>query len=201
MEPYFIAIAARCAERIISVLLAGLAIYYGFRLFLVVPVETRVDGKIHLPGMSVVLAKAGPGLFFAAFGVIVIITSLVNGITFEDDLMKYQGMVAQRPRNPPSQTDVTEKSAATPQDVARVRLAIKTLNCLRQLSKVAVGTIASSDVDLAIQDSKLALLHGVWNAAEWGDWEKFRGWAAGTVQKTTSPAGALFEGERTDCPR
>jgi len=25
------------------------------------------DGKIRLPGMSVVLAKAGPGLFFAAF--------------------------------------------------------------------------------------------------------------------------------------
>ena len=31
--------------------------YYGFTLFLVLPTETRSDGTIKLPGMSVVLAK------------------------------------------------------------------------------------------------------------------------------------------------
>ena len=52
MDSNLVAIAAHSIERIIAVLLGGLAVYYGFRLFLVIPLETLSDGKIQLPGMS-----------------------------------------------------------------------------------------------------------------------------------------------------
>ncbi len=202
MDPYFIAIAARSAERIIGVLLGGLAIYYGFRLFLVVPVETRGDGKIQLPGVSVVLAKAGPGIFFAAFGAIVILTSLMNVTKFEDGLVTYQGMAATSPKGAGAERMSPEPGrSAAPQDVARVRIAIQTLNCIRRLSSSGPKAISAADADVAVRDARLALLAGIWDDGAWGDFDRFRSWAAGGAGKTSSPARAIFEAERTDCPR
>lgn len=202
MDPYFIAVAARSAERIIGVLLGGLAIYYGYRLFLVVPIETHSDGKIKLPGMSVVLAKAGPGLFFAAFGALVVITSLMHAMSFDDGVIAYQG-IATTSAIPESRRSAKPNpgSAPTAQDVSRVRLAIQTLNCLRRIHSVSPGAVPASDIDVALRDAKLALLTGVWNSGEWGALDTFVLWAAGGVDNTPSAAKALFDAEREICTR
>src|SRR5262249_20746864 len=60
----------RFFERIIVVLVSGMAIYLGFRLFLAVPELKDSDGKVELPwNISVVMTRVGPGVFFALFGI------------------------------------------------------------------------------------------------------------------------------------
>jgi hypothetical protein len=60
----------RFFERITVVLISGMAIYLGFRLFLAVPELKDSDGKVELPwNISVVTTRVGPGVFFALFGI------------------------------------------------------------------------------------------------------------------------------------
>jgi len=198
MDPKLIAISARSLERIVAVLLGGLAIYYGFRLFLDVPFERYSDGKIQLPGMSVVLSKAGPGLFFAAFGAIVIVTSLMQSVTvgrgeYAGTAPAYQGAT-----EAPLQSTQAKPSE---QELSRVRLAIQTLNCMYRVSSAAPKPLSAFDCEVAVRDAKLALLATVWDAGTWGEFDDFRGWATGSTSATTSPAKEIFEASRADCPR
>ncbi len=199
MDPNLIAIFARSLERIVAVLLGGLAVYYGYRLFLVVPVETHSDGKILLPGLSVTLVKAGPGLFFAAFGAIVVITSLMRPIKVTPE-ESYQGVTdTVAPRAETRRTEPQTQRPGTEQDLARVRLTLQTLNCMQRLSMAGPKALPA-DAEVAVRDAKLALLESVWMTGDWGDFESFKRWASGGAAGTSSPAKALFEAERADCP-
>lgn len=200
MDPSLVAISAHSVERIIAVLLGGLGIYYGFRLFLVVPFETRGDGKIQLPGISVIMAKAGPGLFFAAFGAVVIITSLMRPIKVGTD-GSYQGATGTVMPKPEEQRSAPQTILAiSEQELARVRLATQTLNCMQRLSAMGSKTLPPHDSELAVRDAKLALIHSIWVTSTFGDFETFKQWAVGRRADTTSPAKAIFEAERSDCP-
>ena len=71
------AILLRSLERILSVLIGGLSIYLGYRLFLKIPQQTDSSGKIILPGgISIFLSRVGPGVFFSLFGTLVVGLSL-----------------------------------------------------------------------------------------------------------------------------
>ena len=201
MDSSLVAISAHSLERIIAVLLGGLAVYYGFRLFLVVPFETHSDGSIQLPGASVVLSKAGPGIFFAAFGALVVATSLMRPITVGGDAV-YQGVTESvspsvQPQRPAAQT----QTPGTQQALERTRIAAQTLNCMQRLSSQRSKGIAAQETESAVREAKLALLHGVWNTTEWGDFDSFKQWAVGRTVSTNSPAKSIFEAERSDCPR
>ena len=140
MDANLIAIASHSIERIIAVLLGGLAVYYGFRLFLVVPVETSGNGKIQLPGISVVLVKAGPGLFFAAFGALVIVTSFLRPIKLPG---VYEGAIEVPPTVTRLQTaEPQAQHSVSQQELARVRLAVQTLNCMQRLSATGSKTLS-----------------------------------------------------------
>jgi len=205
MDPKLIAISARSIERIVAVLLGGLAVYYGFRLFLVVPFETHSDGKIQLPGMSVVLSKAGPGLFFAAFGAIVIVTSLMQSVTVgrsgePNGGVAYQG-ATEGPVPPAEAGQTAAQTKPSEQELARVRLAVQTLNCLQRVSRASPKTLSALDSEVAVRDAKLALLHSVWDAGTWGEFDAFKQWAMGRTAATTSSAKEIFEASRADCPQ
>jgi hypothetical protein len=86
------------------------------------------------------------------------------------------------------------------QDVARARLAVQSINCMRRLAG-ANAKIPADELDQAAREAKLALLAGAWDAKAWGDFEAFKNWAAGRTGVTASPAKAMFESERADCPR
>lgn len=70
----------RMFERILVVLFGGLSIYLGYRLFFHLPMEKRSGGELTFPGMKIVLTRVGPGVFFAAFGSVVLLYSLTNPI-------------------------------------------------------------------------------------------------------------------------
>lgn len=202
MDASLIAVSMHSFERIVAVLLGGLAVYYGFRLFLVLPIETQSDGKIRLPGMSVVLAKAGPGLFFAAFGALVILTSLVRPVKVVTSDVDYSGVTPAVPLAAASRQAAPQGTRpGAEQDVARVRLAVQSINCMQRLANAGAKKLPTGDLDQAAREAKLALLANAWDAKAWGDFKAFKDWATGRTAVTASPAKALFESERADCPR
>jgi hypothetical protein len=78
-------IMLRSLERITSVLIGGLSIYLGFRLFLEIPQRSESEGKFVLPGgISVYLTRVGPGVFFALFGAVIVATSFHQAITYKE---------------------------------------------------------------------------------------------------------------------
>jgi hypothetical protein len=190
MDVTLIAVAMHSFERIAAVLLGGVAVYYGYRLFLVLPTQTRSDGKIELPGISVVLAKAGPGLFFAAFGALVILSSLFKPVEVRSGEVEYAGMVQKAPAAP---------RGGSEQDAARAQLALQSVNCMQRLAGARAKELAG-DFELSAREAKLALLARAWDAKRWGDYAAFEQWAAGRSTATASAARTLFEAQRSDCP-
>ena len=79
MEAYTL----RALERIIVVIIGGLSVYLGYRLFLHVPSQKDGEGKISFPGgISIIVNRVGPGVFFALFGAGVVALSLYHGIVY-----------------------------------------------------------------------------------------------------------------------
>src|SRR5262245_31307175 len=77
-------IVLRLAERMLSVLIGGMAIYLGYRLFLAIPNATDAEGRFKLPwNTSIVLSRIGPGVFFALFGSVIVGSSLFRSITYD----------------------------------------------------------------------------------------------------------------------
>jgi hypothetical protein len=199
MDYTLIAVSMHGAERIVAVCLGGLAVYYGYKLFLTLPTQTESNGKVNLPGMSVVLSKAGPGLFFVAFGALVLLTSLFRPIEIKNaDGGEYRGFsekpAAQAPRPEPN-----AKRVGVEQDVARVQLAVQSVNCMARLASTRAKGLGA-ELDQSARESKLALLATVWQGDKWGGFDEFERWASGSSKTTSSAAKALFEAQRTDCP-
>src|SRR5918996_4726813 len=83
----------RGLERLAVVLIGGMAIYLGYRLFLAVKAEASGEAKISLPGdVTVMVSRVGPGVFFALFGSIVVAASLYFSIRYSDPERTYSGM-------------------------------------------------------------------------------------------------------------
>jgi hypothetical protein len=72
MDPQSLTILVGAFQRIISILIGGMLIYFGYRLFLSLPGKRGRDGgsgEFSLGGANKVkLSKVGPGVFFAIFG-------------------------------------------------------------------------------------------------------------------------------------
>src|SRR3982750_4800455 len=85
MDPQTLVIVLRMAERIIGVIIGGLLIYFGYRLFLSLPGKRGGDGSsgdFAIPGgTKLKLSKVGPGVFFALFGAGLIVFSLTRSVS------------------------------------------------------------------------------------------------------------------------
>jgi hypothetical protein len=104
-------VVIRMLERILVVLFGGVSIYLGYRLFFHVPMEKRSGGELSFPGMKIVLTRVGPGVFFAAFGSVVLLYSLTNPISVKTAATKDASQVAQ--------ADASEKTSTKPAHPAR----------------------------------------------------------------------------------
>jgi hypothetical protein len=72
--------ALRMLERIIVVGFGGLSIFLGYKLFFHLPNNTDHKGQIELPGIKLVLSRVGPGIFFCAFGSIILFQSIYKDV-------------------------------------------------------------------------------------------------------------------------
>jgi hypothetical protein len=71
----------RGIERILTIVMGGFSIYCGWRLFLQNILNDQ-KGEIKAAGIYIKLAKVGPGVFFAAFGCIILSLSIRSPFSY-----------------------------------------------------------------------------------------------------------------------
>ena len=180
----------RGLERLFAVIVAALCIYLGYLLFTKLPEKSDSSGKVILPGgISIYLSRVGPGVFFALFGSIIIIYSIITQLEI----------------NPKSQ-----KNAENKNDSLKVESSIKYMSSmegimnsvqLEEYRSKTVGQIRKldqfdkslqnyldgidgiekqliQDIVLMMPDIKKNMIVNIWSE-KWGEFDEFHRWVEG----------------------
>jgi hypothetical protein len=171
----------RVIERVLAVVIGGLSIYLGYRLFIKLPKQKDSSGKVMLPGdISIFFSRVGPGVFFSLFGAAVVVVSLQHGLELDlankasvtgDSTEKTANLKVRYMGGGAGEPDPAKRDALR----AEARRTIAELNKLPTMLAASVPASRRTDVAQAVRDSKLALVGMVWGA-DWGDFSKFRNW-------------------------
>jgi hypothetical protein len=204
MDPQSLTILVGAFQRILSIIIGGMLIYFGYRLFLSLPGKRGRDGgsgEFSLGGANKVkLSKVGPGVFFAIFGAGLIAYSFAKPMK-----VNIPGAAPASPTTTNSPNPSGAPSAATgamatsgfsyvgavsaPQsDEERARMRTETKEDIIVLNRALDRANASErpQVERAVVKAKVALMEPLW-ADDWGDIADFRQWLA----KGGSPPGAV----------
>jgi hypothetical protein len=171
------AIGLRGLERILAVLIGGLAIYLGYRLFARIPDNRDAEGKFTFPGgFSIWIARVGPGVFFALFGAAVVGLSFHYAVTYENGQPRVQGPSVVRFWGAGTTASDADEDART--DARKLlRRDIAVLNTLPEQLASDLPAHDKANIERAIARIKLALMKPVWAEAEgWGTPENFERW-------------------------
>jgi hypothetical protein len=174
----------RMLERIIGVLVGGLAIFLGYRLFLKIPVRTNASGQLVLGGFKVVLSRAGPGVFFALYGATIVGVSFYKTIKLDE--FGENGRPVSAFVGASSPTDDAGEEAR--QD-ARMLLQPE-IQALNHLPSQLKPNLAAEDRNLALAEIariKFELMDAVWDK-KWGDKAAFKQWVD-SHEQYPPPAG------------
>ena len=183
----------RAAERILGVLIAGVLVYLGYRLFLSMPERTDSEGRFILPGnVSIYLSRVGPGVFFALFGAAVLVVSLYKGITYSETPAVSKGQeqttaaVSQEViYSGLGETETAGEEQALEASRALLSQDIFVLNNLSSALKENLPPERRVDIKLAIPRIKRVLMKTVWEQ-DWGDYAEFKEWVMRGAQDPTS---------------
>lgn len=205
MDALTLAIAFRSIERIVAVVIGGLSIYLGYRLFIAIPMRRESEGKLILPGnISIYLTKIGPGAFFALFGAVIVGVSFHQAVTYREGATLSN---ASDPSGPASTKLVSyvgfgsaTATVRAPESRLQVEADIRFLNTtLHEAIRKDLRSESRTDVDILIPRLKLALVHSVWDP-QWGDFGRFRQWVeTGAIEPPPPPLAApaaLYAGRR-----
>jgi hypothetical protein len=175
-------IVFRMVERILGVLIGGVLIYFGYRLFLSLGTKRGRDGGAgefsFAGGNKIKLSKVGPGVFFALFGAGLIVFSLVKpvSLTVSPRAVKTTstpkaGVVAA------SEFKFVGAVSVPETDEDRSRMRTETQQDIMALNRALDGADAASrrELERAISRAKFALMEPLW-AEDWGDIADFRDW-------------------------
>jgi hypothetical protein len=172
-------VSLRMLERITVVLIGGIAIFLGYRLFFNVPYKRDHEGQLELPGVKIVLSRVGPGIFFAAFGSIVLFYSLTQEVKLTwsgvSDGSENERQVTERPVQTSEFIGASTEGTGNKQEQTKALTTIEMLNCTQRLIlKNKLAPELDDDISLAISDAKRALMLSVWNADSWGSPDQFK---------------------------
>ena len=85
MSEVLVGILLNGIQHIIAILVWLTSVYLGYRLFLELPRRREGEAKLDLPGgVSILLSRIGPGIFFALFGVGMITYSIMKPVEIKD---------------------------------------------------------------------------------------------------------------------
>jgi len=173
----------RAVERLVAVLIGGLSVYLGYRLFLRIPEQKAGEGKIEFPGgASIFVTRVGPGVFFAMFGAAIVGLSLQKSIVSShpgssSEPVVYQGIA-------PSGSPIASEVQGL--DQLQLRSHIEFLNTLPTWLKADLGTSERREVTLRREEIKLLLMQQV-RIQRWGSFETFRRWVESGAQDPVPP--------------
>jgi hypothetical protein len=161
-------IVLRMLERLLVVGFGGMAIYFGYKLFFHLPHQADHKGKLDLLGMKIVLSRVAPGIFFLAFGAVILLHNLNSGITQTVNNTSVTGEGREQSQTFSGASDLstsTNDKGLVPRRNAVIEQ-LGELNCLMKIAEEKNEIPAS--INIAHHDAKIALLKPVWNAAAWG---------------------------------
>ena len=212
MDPQSLTILLGAFQRILSILIGGMLIYFGYRLFLSLPGKRGRDGgsgEFSLGGANKVkLSKVGPGVFFAIFGAGLIAYSFAKpmkvNIPGAAPIAQTSPAAQGAPNAPSEGTGVVAAAgfsyvgavSAPETDEDRARMRNETQQDIIILNRALDRANASErpQVERAVVRAKVALMEPLW-AEDWGELKDFRDWLAkgGTPPAKTQPAADYFQ--------
>jgi hypothetical protein len=203
MDPQSLTILMGAFQRILSILIGGMLIYFGYRLFLSLPGKRGSDGGSGEFSIGtankVKLSKVGPGVFFAIFGAGLIAYSFAKPMK-----VNIPGAAPSATSAPNAGTGVVAASGfsyagavSAPQtDEDRARMRIETQRDIVALNRALANANASErpELERAVTKAKVSLMEPLW-AEDWGDIADFREWLAkgGSPPGTVQPAVDFFQ--------
>lgn len=205
-------ITLRMVERITAVLIGGLSIYLGYRLFFHLPFVHDNEGQIEMPGVKIVLSRIGPGVFFAAFGAMVLVYSFGHPISYErsSDNKKPASQVSNTSKESETPMDTkkftgmsgidTSGTSVNPQQRNKALTTIQMLNCAQQiLLNNETDPDFNDKLSLAITDAKRTLMLSVWNEDDWGPANQLG--KAGFADDAPAHLRLMFKTKYRECPQ
>lgn len=184
----------RAIERIIAVVIGGVCIWLGQRLFLQIPEQKAGEGKIQFPGgISVYVARVGPGVFFALFGATLVAVSFYRGIEVQSSRLGAAAAVAGVASPASASSGVAlerfeyrgaggtmagDESAARADARALRRKDFARLNNLPGALRRDLPEPDRQVLIASVADVKVALMRSMWDDAPdgWGDRAAFERW-------------------------
>lgn len=175
----------RALERIIAVAIGGLAIYFGYRLFLAAP-EVHGEGQAELSlakDTRLLITRVGPGTFFALFGTAVVVASYYFPVTTSGaggySGLGEQGVAAAGPLVVP---------APPPPEADALRRTIALINASQDLEGSGASAAERAAIAARAREAKLALMNAGWQR-DWGDPVEFPIW----LDQVPRPSRPEFE--------
>jgi hypothetical protein len=173
----------RMVERILGVLIGGVLIYFGYRLFLNLAGKRGRDrgaGEFSFAGGNKIkLSKVGPGVFFALFGAGLIVFSLVKpvSLTVSPRAAKSSASAPKSGVVAASEFKFVGAVSVPETDQDRVRLRTETQQDILALNRALDGADATGrpGLERAVSRAKFAFMEPLW-AEDWGDIADFRDW-------------------------
>ncbi len=200
MDAMLTVILTRALERLLIVAVGALAVYIGYRLFVLMPLRKEGEGKLDLPGgVSIVLSRIGPGVFFALFGAGLIAYSAAP-VSFKlpqemlevarqanaaSGYAEYVGMTDQA--RAARAERVVPPDASVPREVV-----VETLNSVAENALTDLTGSQKLDADIAIREAKLALMREIWDETRWGDYAAFHRWVIVAAETGPPPDGSAL---------
>ena len=174
-------ITLRTMERLLAVLIGGMTIYLGYRLFLALPERREGEGKFELPGgISIFISRVGPGVFFSLFGVAVV------GLSIQSSIEYSRGSIAASDARPavsanwegyigltPDSMDLSSGSAESRR--IRMRRELTFMNELPDLMRPDLNEAEESRATAHVERVKLGLMASVWDP-RWPSFSEFEDW-------------------------
>lgn len=206
MDPQSLTILLGAFQRTLGILIGGMLIYFGYRLFLSLPGKRGRDGgsgEFSLGGANKVkLSKVGPGVFFAIFGAGLIAYSFAKPMKVN---IPAAAQTTPSATNAPSAGTGAVAAAgfsyvgavsAPETDEDRARMRNETQQDIIILNRALDRANASErpQVERAVVRAKVALMEPLW-AEDWGELKDFRDWLAkgGTPPAKTQPPADYFQ--------
>jgi hypothetical protein len=212
VDPQSLTILVGAFQRILSILIGGMLVYFGYRLFLSLPGKRGREGgsgEFSLGRSNrVKLSKVGPGVFFAIFGAGLIAYSFARPMKVNIPTAAVNGpnaaaapSAATAPKENKSTVGAASFSyvgavSAPETDEDRARMRAETQEDIIALNRALDRANASErpQIERAVVRAKVALMEPLW-AEDWGELKDFRDWLAkgGTPPAKTQPAVDYFQ--------
>lgn len=212
MDPQSLTILVGAFQRILGILIGGMLVYFGYRLFLSLPGKRGRDGgsgefSLGRSG-KLKLSKVGPGVFFAIFGAGLIAYSFAKPMKVNIPATAANAPNAAAGPNAATAPKANKGTVAAASfsyvgavsapetDEDRVRMRSETQEDIIALNRALDRANVSerTQVERAVVRAKVALMEPLW-AEDWGELKDFRDWLekGGTPPAKTQPAADYFQ--------